>query len=67
MKKLVLNMGTVAKIRVLGLAFLSIILGSSELAWGQDYSSVVDGDWEESLRRLHKPDEHSCPRLGKGD
>jgi cytoskeletal protein CcmA (bactofilin family) len=48
MKKLVLNMGTVAKIRVLGFAVLSIILGSSELAWGQDYSSVVDGDWEEA-------------------
>ena len=41
-------MGTVAKIRVLGLAFLSIILGSSELVKAATYTVAQTGLWSES-------------------
>ena len=52
MKNLVLDMRSVAKIRLFGLAVLSMILGSSELVWGQstyNYYSTAEGIWEDPL------------------
>ena len=49
MKRLALNFGTAAKARLLVFAVLSIIFGSSELAWGQKnstFTSKSDGNWE---------------------
>ena len=48
MKRLALNFGVVKKARLFGLAVMAIILGSSELTWGQKnstFTSSRDGDW----------------------
>ena len=50
MKKLVLNMGTVAKIRVLCLLGVLVLVGVNGEAWGQQNTSFVsqsngDGEW----------------------